>query len=215
MRTVVFWPFRLTRWRSSNQGLPWTLIFLTYRVRLGAATFNPASNQDKPRTLDGAKKAEAELYEQARALEQKDRISEAFNVLSWYSNQRPATVFFNQLGIILAVHRKELTKLNPVSKKPLRWIRTMFTIKVTWKKYSWKHKGLVQPICFSMTPNGDIQTQAHDSHAEHFQLPGLVNASHGFQEPCRDWWKRRILPTTIFGLGRNDVRHCGKSHTRL
>ena len=86
----------------------------------GLQPFNPASNQDKPRTLDGAKKAEAELYEQARALEQKGRISEAIQCLEagiQINDQLPS--FFNQLGIILAVHRKDYDKAQSCLKKAI------------------------------------------------------------------------------------------------
>ena len=63
---------------------------------------------------------EAKLYDQARALEKKGRISEAIRCLEagiQLNNQLPS--FFNQLGIIYAVHRKDFKKAQDYLRKAI------------------------------------------------------------------------------------------------
>ena len=104
-----------------TKGLPLDADFLDLpSTARNLRPFNPASNQDKPRNLDATKQAEAKLYDQARALEKRGRISEAIRCLEagiQINNRLPS--FFNQLGIIYAVHRKDYSKAETFLKKAI------------------------------------------------------------------------------------------------
>jgi hypothetical protein len=106
----------------NSQPLPLDADFLDLpSTSRGSLTpFNPQSLQDKPLNLSTGKQAEAQLYDQARLLEKKGRISEAIKCLEagiQINDKLPS--FFNQLGIIYALHRKDFPKAESLLKEAI------------------------------------------------------------------------------------------------
>ena len=82
--------------------------------------FRSAFNRPALRPKTGVNKAEALIYDEARHLEKTGRISEAIDRLNAgiaLNNKVPA--FYNQLGVIYALHRKDYEKAADFIKKAL------------------------------------------------------------------------------------------------
>ena len=82
--------------------------------------FRSAFNRPPLRPKTGVNKAEALIYDEARHLEKEGRISEAIDRLNAgiaLNNQVPA--FYNQLGVIYALHRKDYARAADFIKQAL------------------------------------------------------------------------------------------------